>query len=135
MKASMRLYGKVPVKNIETGEYIFTNNRSNPNFMYVSLTEFVNGLAAQGKYVNPTNLEILKGTPTPAAAPPDNEINPPEEKPKKDKKPKKVKEDTWTIEELAELSWPDIKKLASKLDVHEKSRESITAAIIGKPKK
>jgi hypothetical protein len=34
---------------------------------------------------------VKKEEATVMAAPPDNEINPPEEKPKKDKKPKKVK--------------------------------------------
>lgn len=125
LKSSMRMYGKVPAEDSETGQLLMTTNRSNPKYKYISLETFLDGLAAQGLTINPMSL-VIHGRQAPQPEP---------AKPAAKPEPKPAVA-TWTKEELELLSWNDIRKLAAKYDdvPGNKGRDYITKKLIGKPK-
>lgn len=132
---TLRMYGKVPAKDSVTGDVLLVNSRADPRYIYIALEDYLKGLEEKGRAINPTTLEIVQGRkpaakPAPAADP-EPELAIPKV-PVEQKEP--AEKPYWTEEELSELTWPQLRKLGAKHDVKGKSREAITAELIGEAK-
>jgi len=119
---------------------VLSPTRGNPTLIYIHPLRFLDELKKLGQTLNLQTLQfenITKKAPKPAA-PKEEEKPAPiiEDKPADDEVPGLKKLDTYTKEELSEMSWEEIRAVA-KADPDipgNKSKDWLTENLVGRPK-
>jgi hypothetical protein len=135
LKKSLSRRGMRPALD-EKGEPFLTRTATTPGISFISTEQLVDEYAKRGKVIHDESLEITEAPRPQAAAPKATEEPAPLKNTIAPTPAAPVVNDTWTLEELAKKTRPQLQTLAKKHDIPANhSSDDIRNALTGKPKK